>query len=158
SMYISGLIFFGLIAVFWLTYGLKVMIGGFRLPRLKDFATASDEDCPRISLLFAARDEEQTMPAALATMTAIDYPQLEIIAVDDRSGDATGRILDDFAARHSRFRAGHVRELPSGWLGKPHALQSAYESSSGEWLVFTDADVHFHPDLLRRSIALARAR
>src|SRR5262249_51176913 len=57
-----------------------------------------------------------------------------------------------------RLRAIHVRELPADWLGKPHGLQKAYEASSGEWLVFTDADVHFAPDLLRRAIALAEAR
>ena len=82
-------------------------------------------------------------------------PNLEIIGVDDRSKDATGRILDEFAAKHPRFRAIHVAELPAGWLGKPHALQKAYEASSGEWLLFTDADVRFKPDVPRRAMALA---
>ena len=48
-----------------------------------------------------------------------------------------------------------MESLPAGWLGKPHALQKGYERSTGEWLIFTDADVHFAPDLLRRSVALA---
>jgi glycosyltransferase involved in cell wall biosynthesis len=56
------------------------------------------------------------------------------------------------------LRVVHVPELPAGWLGKPHALQKAYEASSGEWLLFTDADVRFKPDALRRAISLARAR
>src|SRR5438445_3754025 len=80
----------------------------------------------------------------------IDYPDLEVIAVDDRSRDATGRILDEFAAAHPCLRVVHVAELPAGWLGKPHALQKAYEASTGEWLLFTDADVRFKPDVLRR--------
>ena len=147
---------FGLIAVFWTTYGLKVAYGAARLPWLKDFAPAADSDCPRISVLFAARDEEKKLPGALATLAAIDYPNLEVVAVDDRSSDATGWILDAFAAKHPRLRVVHVRELPPGWLGKPHALQKAYEASSGEWLVFTDADVRYRPDALRRVVSLVR--
>src|SRR5579864_8043470 len=157
-MHLFWLVLFGLIALFWMTYGLKVAYGGLRLPWLKDYAPAADADCPRISVLFAARDEEEKLPGALATVVAVDYPNLEIVAVDDRSTDATARILDEFAANHPQLRVVHVRELPAGWLGKPHALQKAYEASSGEWLVFTDADVKFRPDALRRVAALARAK
>jgi hypothetical protein len=49
-----------------------------------------------------------------------------------------------------------IDSLPAGWLGKPHAMQQAFERSTGEWIVFTDADVHFSPDLLRRSMAMAK--
>jgi glycosyltransferase involved in cell wall biosynthesis len=157
-MYLFGLVLFGFIALFWLTHGLRVAYGAFRLPWLKDFSPAADADCPRISLLFAARDEEEKLPAALATLMEIDYPNLEVIAVDDRSKDATGRILDEFAAAHPRLRVVHVRELPPGWLGKPHALQKAYEVSTGDWLLFTDADVRFKPDVLRRAVTLVKQR
>jgi len=155
-LYFTELSIFCFVAVFWVIYGLRVAYGAVRLPWVKDFACAGDAQCPRISLLFAARDEEEKLPAALASFAAIDYPNLEIIAVDDRSTDATARILDEFAAAHSRFRVVHVAELPAGWLGKPHALQRAYEASSGEWLVFTDADVRFASDVLRRSVTIAR--
>ena len=157
-MHLFWLALFGLIALFWMTYGVKVAYGATRLPWLKDYAPAENADCPRVSLLFAARDEEEKLPRALATMVALDYPNLEIVAVDDRSADATGRILDEFAASHPQLRVSHISELPAGWLGKPHALQKAYETSSGEWLVFTDADVTFRPDALRRVTSLARAR
>jgi glycosyltransferase involved in cell wall biosynthesis len=157
-MHLFWLVLFGLIALFWSTYGLKVAYGALRLPWLKDCAPAADADCPRISVLFAARDEEEKLPGALATLVAVDYPNLEIVAVDDRSSDATRRILDEFAASHSQLRVVHVRELPAGWLGKPHALQKGYEVSSGEWLVFTDADVKFRPDALRRVVTLVRGR
>jgi len=155
-MHVFWLVLFGIIALFWIVHGLRVAYGAVRLPWLKDFPPAADADCPRISILFAARDEEAKLPAALATLANLDYPQLEIIAVDDRSEDATGRLLDDFAAAHPRLKAVHVRELPAGWLGKPHALQKAYEAASGEWLLFTDADVRFQPDALRRAAAMAR--
>ena len=157
-MHLFGLVLFGFIALFWLTHGLRVAYGASRLPWLKDFSPAADAECPRISLLFAARDEEEKLPAALATLMEIDYPNLEVIAVDDRSNDATGRILDEFAAAHSRLQVVHVTELPPGWLGKPHALQKAFEASSGDWLLFTDADVHFQPDALRRAVTLAKQR
>ena len=157
-MHLFWLVLFGLIALFWSTYGLKVAYGALRLPWLKDCAPAADAACPRISVIFAARDEEEKLPAALATLVAVDYPNLEIVAVDDRSSDATSRILDEFAANHPQLRVAHVRELPAGWLGKPHALQKGYEVSTGEWLVFTDADVKFQADALRRVAALAGAR
>lgn len=154
-MHAFELVLFGCIALFWLTYGLHVIWGALRLPWLKDSPAASSGACPSISLLLAARDEEEKLRGALSTLVGIDYPSLEIIAVDDRSSDATGRILDEFAAGHPQLRVVHVKELPAGWLGKPHALQRAYEKSSGEWLLFTDADVRFRPDTLRRAIALA---
>jgi glycosyltransferase involved in cell wall biosynthesis len=157
-MHTFALVFFFLIAVFWVFHGLRVAYGAAKLPWAKDFEPAEYAACPSISLIFAARDEEEKLPAALATLAALDYPDLEIIGVDDRSQDATGQILDDFGAAHPRFRAVHVSELPSGWLGKPHALQKAYEASTGEWLLFTDADVRFKPDVLRRTVTVAAER
>jgi glycosyltransferase involved in cell wall biosynthesis len=146
------------IALFWVFHGLRVAFGALRLPWIKDFAPSSDAHCPSISLIFAARDEEEKLPAALATLAQLDYPHLEIIAVDDRSQDSTPRILEEFARADSRARVVRVEALPSGWLGKPHALQKAYEVSTGKWLLFTDADVRFAPDVLRRAMSLAKQR
>ncbi|HEV2196686.1 MAG TPA: glycosyltransferase family 2 protein [Candidatus Acidoferrum sp.] len=157
-MHFFGIGLFGLIALFWVTYGLRVAYGAIHLPWVRDFPPAPDAECPRISILFAARDEEEKLPAALATLMEINYPGLEVVAVDDRSQDATARILDEFAKTHSRLRVVHVDRLPECWLGKPHGLQKAYEASSGEWLLFTDADVRFKPDVLRRVVSLVRAR
>ena len=157
-MHLSGLLLFGFIAFFWATYGLKVAYGAVRLPWLRDFAPAADSDCPKISLILAARDEQDKLPAALSTLLAIDYPRLEVIAVDDRSGDATPQILDELAANHPQLKVLHVKELPEGWLGKPHALQKGYQASSGKLLVFTDADVKFQRDALRRVVACFRQR
>jgi len=157
-MQLFEILLFGLIALFWTTYGLKLAYGAVRLPWLKHYAPAQDADCPRISLVFAARDEERKLGAALETMLAQDYPNLEVVAVDDRSKDGTSRILDEFAARYPQLRVLHVKELTPGWLGKPHALQKAYESSSGEWLLFTDADVKFKADTLRRVATMVRER
>src|SRR5258708_287142 len=121
---------FGAIAFFWVFHGLRAGWGALRLPWIKDFAPAPDADCPRISMIFAARNEEEKLPAALATLAAIDYPNLEIIAVDDRSQDSTANILDNVACKHERVRVVHVQELPPAWLGKTHALQKGYGASA----------------------------
>jgi glycosyltransferase involved in cell wall biosynthesis len=157
-MHAFALVIFGGTAFIWVILGLRSAYGALKLPWIKDFPPIAGTNVPRISLLFAARDEEEKLPGALATLAQLDYPELEIIGVDDRSEDATGRILDEFAASHPRFRAIHVRELPAGWLGKPHALQQAYEASSGEWLLFTDADVRFQTDVVKRAMTMATER
>jgi glycosyltransferase involved in cell wall biosynthesis len=125
---------------------------------LADVTPLGDAECPRVSILFAARDEARKLPAALESFLALDYPKYEIVGVNDRSEDGTGGILQNAAAGNPRMKYVGVRELPAGWLGKPHALQKAYEQSNGEWLIFTDADVRFEPGLLRRAIALAQER
>jgi len=148
----------GLIALFWLTHGTRVIYGATQLPRLEKTGMARDEFCPRISILFAARDEEEKLAAALETLIALDYPNLEIVAVDDRSEDSTPQILAAFVARDARVRMVRIDELPAGWLGKPHALQRGYEAASGEWLLFTDADVQFHAESLRRAVSIVEER
>ena len=156
--HIVGLALFGFIAFFWVFHGLRVAYGALHLPWIKDFAPAPDADCPRISLIVAARDEEEKLPGALATLVGIDYPHLEIIAVNDRSQDRTGRILDEFSRGHERLRVVHVDTLPGGWLGKTHALQTGYEHSTADWLLFTDADVRFAPDAVRRAVSVVNER
>jgi glycosyltransferase involved in cell wall biosynthesis len=157
-MHVFGIVFFGLIALAWVIYGCKVAYGDLRLPWVKDFTPLPDVDCPTISIIFAARNEAEPLPAALATLLALDYPGLQIVAVNDRSTDATARILDEFAATHPQLKVVHINELPAKWLGKPHALLKGYQGSSGDLLVFTDADVKFAPDSLRRIVALFHAR
>jgi glycosyltransferase involved in cell wall biosynthesis len=153
-LHILASIFFLLLAAFWIVMIVVAHRGMSRIPRLPDVQPLSGSGLPRISILFAARDEAEKLPTALASLLAIDYPNFEIVAADDRSADATPQILDDAAKRDPRLKVIHISSLPQGWLGKPHALDSAYHASTGEWLVFTDADVRFTPDLLRRALAL----
>ncbi|MGH9690836.1 MAG: glycosyltransferase [Candidatus Acidiferrales bacterium] len=157
-MHILGTTLLGIAALLWILQAAEFARGIPSMPSLADVTPPRDEDCPTVSILFAARDEAQKLPGALDTLLALDYPRYEIVAVDDRSEDDTGKILEDAARRDARLKHARVDSLPPGWLGKPHALQQAYERSSGEWIVFTDADVHFEPDLLRRSVALAEEK
>ncbi len=143
-------------ALLWVLNAIDIARGVPKLPSISNIAPLEDADCPSVSILFAARDEEEKLPGALNKFLALDYPRYEVVAVDDRSEDGTAEILDSAARSDPRLKVVRVSSLPAGWLGKPHAMQQAYEHSSGEWLVFTDADVHFSPDLLRRAVALAR--
>ncbi len=157
-MHIFWTVLLGLIAFLWVLASVDLARGVPSMPSLADTDPLPDARCPPVSILFAARDEAEKLPGALATFLSLDYPNYEVIAVDDRSEDGTGAILEAAASRDKRLKRVRVDKLPAGWLGKPHALEQAYEHASGGWLIFTDADVHFAPDLLRRAIALANAQ
>jgi hypothetical protein len=157
-LHIFWTVLLGAVAFLWLAETIEITVGFRSIPRLQDISPMRDAGCPKISILFAARDEAEKLPGALDTLLALDYPRYEVVGVDDRSDDATGATLEAAARKDARLKAVRVASLPAGWLGKPHALQQAYENSSGEWLVFTDADVHFAPDVLRRSVALANEK
>ena len=118
---------------------------------------------PRISIVVPARNEAEHIEAALESLLQLDYPDYEVIAVDDRSDDDTGAILDRLQAQwrergealHHRLKVLHVTELPPGWLGKTHAMWQAGKQATGDWILFTDADVVFRNDTLRRAVVYA---
>jgi glycosyltransferase involved in cell wall biosynthesis len=113
---------------------------------------------PRISIIVPARNEEEDIEQGLRGLLALDYDNYEVIAVNDRSTDRTGDIMERVAsspAAHGCLKVVHVSELPSGWLGKTHAMWTAGLRATGDWLLFTDADVLFKPDVLRRALAYA---
>ncbi|MEP7220769.1 MAG: glycosyltransferase, partial [Bacteroidota bacterium] len=111
---------------------------------------------PSISVIVPAMNEEETIEPAMRSLLMLDYPDIEIIAVNDRSTDRTGEILDRLAREHpGNLRVIHVTDLPAGWLGKCNALSVAARHARGEWILFTDADVVFEPDALRVAAAFA---
>jgi len=111
-------------------------------PRIKT------SQAPRVSILVPAKDEEQTIAGCLQTLCALNYPDYEILIVDDRSEDRTAEIVRDYARRDDRIRLIQVESLPEGWTGKTHALQYAQRFATGDWLLFVDADTSHHPDTL----------
>jgi glycosyltransferase involved in cell wall biosynthesis len=113
---------------------------------------------PRVSIIVPARNEEQDIETSLKSLLQLDYENYEIIVVNDRSTDSTGEIMERVAASDKhRLRVMHHRELPVGWLGKTHAMWTATNQASGDWLLFTDADVLFKPDSVRRALVYAEA-
>lgn len=110
---------------------------------------------PKLSLVVPARDEAATIDAALRSKLAEDYPNLELVFVNDRSTDETGAIAERLAKAEPRLRVAHVAELPDGWLGKVNAMQRGLEQATGAWVLFSDADVVLAPGTLRRVVAQA---
>jgi len=97
-------------------------------------------NAPRLSVLVAAKDEQENIEACVRTLLAQDYPDFQLIAVNDRSTDQTGAILDRLAHEDPRLTVVHVKELRDGWFGKNNAMREGARHADGEWLCFTDAD------------------
>ena len=91
----------------------------------------------------------------MRSLLGLRHPALEIIAIDDRSTDGTGAILDRLAREDPRLRVIHVASLPEGWLGKNHALWLGAGQANGRWLLFTDADVVLERDAVTRALGYA---
>jgi glycosyltransferase involved in cell wall biosynthesis len=113
-------------------------------------------DPPVVTAVIPARDEEAVLANCLASVCSQTYPSLEILVVDDRSTDRTPEIARGFAQADSRVRVITIEDLPRGWTGKTHALQTAADVARGDWFWFLDADTRHEPDNL--SIVMEYAR
>lgn len=143
----------------WLV-GAYLTLRGLRRQRPLESAAAGEllttERAPLVSVLVPARNEEgRVLAACIGSILAQDYGRFEIIAVNDRSTDATGAILHAIAKADARLRVVDGTEPQPGWLGKPHALQQALAASKGEWVLATDADMIFERQALRTALAYA---
>ena len=111
---------------------------------------------PRISIIIPARNEEGNIQRCVEAALAQDYPNFEVLVLDDRSTDSTPVILTALSKSDSRLVILFGTELPAGWAGKPHALYQAAKSATGEWLCFVDADTFLEPNALSATLAKAR--
>ncbi|MFV1992918.1 MAG: glycosyltransferase family 2 protein [Acidiferrobacterales bacterium] len=114
--------------------------------------TNNQNNLPLLSIIVPACNEAENIETAIQSLIDQDYPNLEIIAINDRSTDETGNILERLAKNESRLQVLNVNDLPAGWLGKVNALNQGTKIAKGDWLLFTDADVHFNQGLLKRAI------
>jgi len=151
----------GLLGAAWFS---RVVDAGLGMPKVADIAgpewAEAKGKSPRVSIVVPAKDEEGTIAGVLRGLLALDYPNYEVVAVDDRSTDKTGARMDEVASAESaagRLKVLHLTELPERWLGKTHAMWMAGQQATGDWLLFTDADVFFRPDTLRRTLAYAES-
>ncbi len=112
---------------------------------------------PPVTVIVPARNEAANLDQTLKDLRAQHYTNLEILVVDDRSTDNTAAVAARHAEHDPRVQLLQVRHLPDGWLGKNHACWLAAGQARGRWLLFTDADVCFHPDAVRDAIARAEA-
>lgn len=136
-----------------LPVAVMIMSGLRQLPQLGDQPAAGPT--PALTVIVPALNEADTIEPALRTLLASNYPNLEIIAVNDRSTDQTGPILDSLAQEDARLRIIHIASLPPGWLGKSYALHLGARQAQGDFLLFTDADIRFSPDALQQAVAYA---
>jgi chlorobactene glucosyltransferase len=102
-----------------------------------------------VSVVIAARNEEEDLPPTLDALLAQDYPNLEIVVVEDGSTDRTREVID---ARAPRVRRVDPTALPEGWAGKNWACWTGAHATTGEWLLFLDADVRTHPATVRTTM------
>lgn len=145
--------------------GLAQAIAALRgMPRLPDLTRAEppvpiSAAGPDLSVIVPACNQEAAIAATLRSLLASTGLRLHILAVDDRSTDHTGVLMDEVAAEAAStphtFQVIHIATLPAGWLGKPHALAMAAAQARAPWLLFTDGDVFFAPDALARTLAYA---
>ena len=113
------------------------------------------QNWPPVSIVIAACNEADHIKNAIMSLTRLDYPNLEIIAVNDRSTDKTGNIIDETAENISNFIPLHIKNLPAGWLGKVNAMNQGLKIAKGKWVLFTDGDVQFQNGSIKKAIALA---
>ena len=163
-MYFLTILASWLIAVAWTQRTLTALRNLPRIPNLLDprydpsREPASDPVPPQITVIVPARNEAASIEATLRSLLAQTIP-IEIFAVDDRSSDTTGALMDRIAAEPppagKYLSVIHLDSLPPGWLGKNHAMAIAARQSATPWLLFTDADVLFRPDTLERALGYA---
>ena len=137
----------GLVIIYWLhnQYHLDIVVE----------PTPPPSNAPLVSICIPARNEERNIRACVEAILKQDYPNFEVIVLDDRSTDATPSILADIASKDSRLCPISGSDLPPGWAGKPHALYQASASARGEWLCFVDADTFLSPETLSSCYAKA---
>lgn len=152
-----------MLALGWLSQALAALRGMPTLPDLtrtpSPFQDLSSSDGPDLTVVVPACNEEESIEATLRSLLSSRGVRLQIVAVDDRSTDGTGALMDAVAAEdaggpHS-IEVIHNHELPMGWLGKVNALALGARRATAPWLLFTDGDVAFDPRAAELSLAYA---
>lgn len=114
---------------------------------------------PRLAIVVPACNEGASVEQCLDSLLELDYPNYKICAIDDRSTDDTGAIMDRLAREHTeKLDVLHITVLPSGWLGKTHAMWRGAAQTQSEWILFTDGDIFFRADALIRAIHYAEIK
>ena len=119
---------------------IRSMINSFRFTPYLDKFEKIKHDNPKVSIILPARNEEEFIAKCLDTLIDQDYPNYEIIAIDDSSEDSTGNIISEYAKQNSKVIPVSARPKPDGWMGKNWACMEGYKKATGELLLFTDAD------------------
>lgn len=134
------LIICGIITLYWLGVTLKCIVVQKRIDWLSP-SSATIDGTKKMSVIIPARNEEKDIAAALASVLRQNGVELEVIVVNDHSSDRTGEIVDDISQSDSRVKVIHNPALKQGWLGKCNAMQHGAAQATGDFFLFTDADI-----------------
>lgn len=134
----------------WILATIDALIGLRKLDSLEKAEDASQE--PLLSVIVAARNEEEHILQSVHTQLAQTYKNTEWILVNDRSEDDTGKVMENLKNSDSRIKVIHIESLPEGWLGKNHALYQGFQLATGNLILFTDADVLYSPTAFSKAI------
>ena len=140
------------VLLFTVLVAIEMFIGNRSISSLRDVVPDADHSLPKVSIIVAARNEQRNIREALQSLLHLSYPDYELIVVNDRSEDDTQTILEQMTVRQPRLKLLKISELPSGWLGKNHALWVGSQQATGELLLFTDADIVMEPTVLTRAV------
>lgn len=146
------------LALPWILVPLVTAWRTSRSRSLDDEDAAAPPHAPLVSVVIPARDEARNIERCLRSVLAAAYPRLEVIVVDDHSGDGTGAIARRTAGGDPRVRVIANPDLPPGWFGKPWACHNGAAAARGEILCFIDADTVHAPDLVPRAVNAMRSR
>jgi len=146
----------------WAFRHLAISVVFRRTPRLDlrspRYRATEASAAPKVSILLPCKDEQENVAHCAADLLAQNYPDFEVIIIDDRSVDGTGEAARKVAASDPRVKVLHLSDRPSGWTGKTYALTRGMEQATGQWLLFVDADTRHHPDCLSICMAWAGER
>ncbi|MBI1662576.1 MAG: glycosyltransferase [Nitrosopumilus sp.] len=132
---------------------IKTMIDSFRLTPYLDRFENTSKTSPKVSIILPARNEEEFLEKCLDSLINQDYENYEIIAIDDSSEDATGKIISEYAKKNSKVIHISARPKPEGWMGKNWTCMEGYRKATGELLLFTDADTTHQKNVISLAAA-----
>jgi chlorobactene glucosyltransferase len=123
-----------------------------RSPRLNSLDKVVISKFPKVSVILPARNEEIYISSCLESILNQDYPNFEIIAINDSSSDETGNIIFSYSKKYDKIVAVNPGPKPNGWVGKSWACYQGYRKATGDLLLFTDADTRHSSSLMSLAV------
>ena len=137
-------------------FGIALVKGRKRMMLVQRPAMALPMRALRVSILVPARNEGERIGECLRSVLGQDWPDMEVVTIDDRSSDGTGQVMDELSREDRRLKVVHIAgDVPEGWTGKCHALDVGVRQATGEWLLFVDSDVVLERDALPVTMGFA---
>lgn len=140
-----------IIIILWLRVIFQAILFEKKEKEFSDLVATTDEPF-LVSIVVPARNEELNLQACLNSLKKLNYKNIEVLLINDRSEDGTGRVMKENAALLPRGQYIEIKNLPDGWLGKNHALYVGAQAAKGEYVLFTDGDILFDPQTLNIAV------